>query len=379
MKTNPESHLAPLWTSSAERWSEPVMQMIETTRRLDDAQRVAVMPDVHLASGFCVGTVLATSHLLYPSAVGGDIGCGMLALPFHAKAKRITPHLARKLLDLLPKLVPARHQRQAPLTLRNNAPRLSDPALDRVLHTTGRKQLGTLGSGNHFLELQRDEENDQLWLMIHSGSRGLGQAISEHHTAQATGKSHSRAYLDANTPKGRAYLRDVHFARAYARLNRITMAQALAFALHELAGIDAHWSSVIHTDHNHVRRETLENKALFIHRKGTAPAFADQLTVIPGSMGTASYHVLGRGNADAIRSSSHGAGRQMDRATAKRTHSTHRFKQTMSNVYYNEQAASKLRDEAPWAYKDIDNILKQQREQVRVVRRLLPVLNYKGA
>lgn len=371
-------HSAPIWTSCQERYPHEVAKMIEATRRLDDAQRVAVMPDVHLAGGFCIGTVLATRHLIYPSAVGSDIGCGMLAMPLHAKAKRITPQLARKLIALLPSLVPAKRQRNALLTLKNHKPRFSDPRLDHALNSIGLTQLGTLGSGNHFLELQRQEDTEQLWVMIHSGSRGLGQIISEHHLAKSIGRSFGRAYLNAEHDEGKQYLRDVHLARAYARLNRTMMARALVFALEELAGIGADWSGIIHTDHNHVRHETVGREHYLIHRKGAAPAFNGLLSVIPGSMGTASYHVQGLGHDDSLRSSSHGAGRRMDRGTARRSIGIEKLKRAMEGVWFNEAAASKLRDEAPSAYKDIDAVVRQQQSQIKIVRRLLPVLNYKG-
>ena len=373
-----EQPLAPMWTCCEERWDDAVSKMIETTRRLNDAKRVAVMPDVHLARGFCVGTVLATRRLIYPSAVGSDIGCGMLALPMHARAKQVTPRIARGLLALLPRLVPARLHSQAHIELRDNHPRLSDPALDHMLRTTSLKQLGTLGSGNHFLELQRDEADDRLWLMLHSGSRGLGQAINTHHVSHADGRSYGRVFLDADTADGSRYLHDVGLARAYARLNRVVMAQATAFALNELAGIEADWVGVIHTDHNHVRRETIEGHACWVHRKGAAPAFDGQLNTIPGSMGTASYHVRGKGHAFSLRSSSHGAGRRMDRATARRSIGIEKLKRAMDGVWFKEDAASKLCDEAPSAYKNIDKVVTLQRNQIKVVRRLLPVLNYKG-
>ncbi|MEM6257892.1 MAG: RtcB family protein [Planctomycetota bacterium] len=372
-----KQELASIWTCCDERWDDPVRKLIDTTRRLDDVKRVAVMPDVHLAHGFCVGTVLATRRLVYPSAVGSDIGCGMLALPFRAKAKRITPRVARQLLGLLPKLVPARHHRQAMLKLTPQRLRLGDHSLRQSLMSAGLKQLGTLGSGNHFLELQRDEGDDSLWLTIHSGSRGLGQAIYAHHIGQASGRSLRQAYLDTATEQGQRYLRDVRCARAYARLNRLTMAKATAFALNELAGVEPEWSRVIHTDHNHVRRETVDGQPCWVHRKGAAPAFENQLSMIPGSMGTASYHVIGRGHGPSMRSSSHGAGRRLDRGTARRSVGINQLKRMMQGVWFNETAASRLRDEAPSAYKNIDQIVAQQRGQIKVVRRLLPVLNYK--
>lgn len=370
--------LASLWTCCEARWPQAVDDVVQSTRALEDARHVAIMPDVHLARGFCVGTVLATSQLIYPSAVGNDIGCGMLALAFNADAKAIDQTLATRLLALLPKLVPANRQNQPLLHLTTSRPRLSHPRLDHAVQQDGLAQLGTLGSGNHFLELQRDTADGRLWLMLHSGSRGLGQAISQHHTQQATHRSRGRPCLDAATAQGRAYLRDVSAARAYARLNRLCMARATVFALHELAGITADWSTAIHTDHNHVRRETVGDEPLWIHRKGAAPALAGQPSVIPGSMGSASFHVVGKGHAASLRSSSHGAGRRLDRTSAKRRITKQAVLRAMDGVWFNHKAAGRLTDEAPQAYKDIDQVIKRQREQIRVIRRLTPALNYKG-
>jgi tRNA-splicing ligase RtcB len=377
---HPDTNHAVLWTSCTERWSDDIARSINRTRRLKDARRVAVMPDVHLANTFCVGTVVQTTRLLYPSAVGSDIGCGMMAIPFHAKAEQLTERVAQTLLTLLPRLVPAQQQRRPAIELAKVRPRFSDPVIDRVLTTTGLRQLGTLGSGNHFLELQRDQANDRLWLMLHSGSRGLGQAVYEHHLRSATDRSQGVAYLDAESASGRRYLHDVRLARAYARLNRVIMARAVAFALNAIACIQPDWHSTIHTDHNHVRRERIDGDAedFYVHRKGAASAFAGQKSVIPGSMGTASYHVRGKGHLLSLRSSSHGAGRRMNRATARRSIDAARLKRSMSGVWFNASAATQLRDEGPAAYKDIEKIIQMQRDQVSVVRRLLPVLSYKG-
>lgn len=367
-----------MWTSSDERWPKSVAEMIDTTRRLRDVRRVAVMPDVHLSQGFCVVTVLATDQLIYPSAVGGDIGCGMLALAFNTSADALHPKLAQMLLKLLPKLVPANRHPGAVHVALANRPRLSHARLDRVMQRDGKIQLGTLGRGNHFLELQRDLANDRLWLMIHSGSRGLGQTISAHHQQHPTGHSHGRAYLDALTSVGRAYLHDLAIARAYARLNRIRMARAVCFVLHELARITTDPTSVIHTDHNHVRFERLDDQCFWVHRKGAAPAFTGLPSVIPGSMGTASFHVVGLGMNDALQSSSHGAGRIIDRTTARHRITPQNLTQQMRGVYFNVNAVSRLTDEAPTAYKDIEHIIRLQRGQVKILRRLMPLLSYKG-
>ncbi|MEM6855032.1 MAG: RtcB family protein [Planctomycetota bacterium] len=356
-----------------------VLASIERMRRLDGAAHVAVMPDVHLAKGVCVGTVLGTERWVYPSAVGGDIGCGMAAVGFDASADAVDrPAVARAILKAFSKIVPiTRHPRPLPIHL-NARRKLSLGRLDHELQRTGRAQLGTLGGGNHFLELQRDTNDGSLWAMVHSGSRGLGQAISRHHIEVAPHRSHGLPALDAQSALGRSYLRDQHLARAYARLNRRLMLDAVAWLLREQLGIDTLPGSFVQCDHNHVRRERHRGRWLYVHRKGAAPAFADQVGLIPGSMGTASYHVVGRGHPDALCSSSHGAGRAMSRTEARQRISTGQFKRETRHVHTNPAQHTRLREEAPQAYKDIRQVMRVQRELVTIKRKLLPVLNYKG-
>lgn len=357
-----------------------VLASIERMRRLEGAAHVAVMPDVHLARGVCVGTVLATEGVVYPSAVGGDIGCGMAALGFDANATAtIRPATARPLLLALSRLVPInRHVRPLPVHL-NRRRRMSLGRLDQALQRAGRAQLGTLGGGNHFLELQRDTADGSLWLMVHSGSRGLGQAVSRHHIEVAPRRSQGLPVLDVDSARGRAYLRDQQLARAYARLNRRLMIDAVAWWLSEHCGVCARPESFIQCDHNHVRRERHGGQWLWVHRKGAAPAWAGQRGLIPGSMGTNSYHVTGRGHAEALCSSSHGAGRALSRTEARRVISTGQLKRQTRHVQTNPVQHARLREEAPTAYKDIHQVMRAQRELVVVTRELEPILNYKGA
>lgn len=370
--------VATLHDCSGERWPDDVADAIKTTRRLKDARHVAVMPDVHLATGFCVGTVLATSRLIYPTAVGGDIGCGMLAVAFDADADAIDERAAARLLDALRKLVPANRHADGQLSGYTRRARMSSPRLDRILQRDGRVQLGTLGRGNHFLELQRDIADGRLWLMVHTGSRGLGQAISQAHLQSPSGTSHGKPYLDAGSNAGRAYLHDLRLARAYARLNRRRLAQATAHALHTLLGISTDPATALHTDHNHVQVEHIAGQRLWVHRKGAAPAHTGRATVVPGSMASPSFHVVGRGDDAALCSCAHGAGRRQDRNTARRTTSTQALRQQLTGVWFDQRTAGRLTDEAPSAYKDIRRVMKQQRRQVRILRELRPVLSYKG-
>jgi tRNA-splicing ligase RtcB len=373
---------APVHSWLAHRLSADVAAAIERLARTDDAKHVAVMPDVHLAHEVCVGTVLATSRLIYPNAVGGDIGCGMAAIAFEADADllRIEASAAR-LLASLPAVVPAtRHARGNAPTIavgELDSTRLSDPRLESVRRRDGVVQLGTLGRGNHFLEFQADEEN-RLWLMVHSGSRAIGQAVRDLHLKSAKMSATGLWFLDAESAEGRAYLHDAEWARSYARANRRAMVDAAAGLVTKLFGAAMIADYCFDCDHNHVRREVHFGQEFWVHRKGAAPARAGEAGIIPGSMGTESFHVEGRGCAEALHSSSHGAGRAMSRSDARRKIAGRELERQLAGVWYDHRIADSLRDEAPTAYKDVRTVMRAQRELTRITRRLRPVLVYKS-
>ena len=357
-----------------------VAAAIDRLRRAEDVWRVAVMPDVHLAKDVCVGTVLATRRLLYPGAVGGDIGCGMLAVPFDATADVLAdPVRAAEVLKALYAAVPSmRRHRAAALPYPSSvAPGdLSHGALQAVAKTEGQLQLGTLGGGNHFVEFQADEEQ-RVWLMIHSGSRAMGQAIRGHHVANAR-KSGSYVVLDAAEPAGQAYVNDMEWARRYADANRRAMAERVVERIAELFHVRANEDEAIACDHNHVAREEHLGETVWVHRKGAMPAADGAAGVVPGSMGSWSYHVVGRGHAEALRSSAHGAGRSMSRESARKRFSARELARQMKGVWFDPRAADRLRDEAPRAYKDVRSVMRAQHELIRVTRTLRPLLTYKG-
>jgi tRNA-splicing ligase RtcB len=225
-------------------------------------------------------------------------------------------------------------------------------------------EFATLGSGNHFLEMQADEDG-RLWLMIHSGSRGLGQAVRNRYPAGA---------LDANSDAGREYLLDAENARRYADASRRAMAEQAGRVL----GARLCWETLITTDHNHVAREHHGGRELWVHRKGAMPAGLGQSGVLPGSMGTLSFHVEGRGCEAALCSSAHGAGRKLSRTEARSRISERDLRREMEGIWYDSRLARELRDEAPSAYKDIRAVLRAQSELVKVTRTLRPVLNLQG-
>lgn len=375
-------------TATVHRWTidglpRDVERSLERLSAADDVRHVAVMPDVHLASDVCVGTAIATTRLIYPAAVGGDIGCGMSALALGVSADLLDDERdAARVLHALGRVVPS--NRHAPATAPDRLPddldpgRLSDPGLARIAGRDGRVQLGTLGRGNHFVELQSDEEN-ALWLMLHSGSRAMGQAISSRHRKRANRSEAGLEFLDADTPDGRAYLGDVAWAIDYARANRRSMADAIVERLGDLLEVDPDWSTWVDCHHDHVLRESHGGEELWVHRKGALPADDGLPGVIPGSMGTSSYHVVGRGHEPALRSSSHGAGRVMHRTEARRAIGARRLEREMQGIWFDHRLRHRLRDEAPSAYKDVRRVMRAQRDLTRIVRELRPRLVYKGA
>jgi tRNA-splicing ligase RtcB len=254
---------------------------------------------------------------------------------------------------------------------------LSDPRLEKVAQRDGSVQLGTLGRGNHFLEFQADEEQ-RLWMMVHSGSRAMGQAITNHHLQSAEGKSSGLLFVDVERESGRAYLSDVDWAREYAAANRQAMLRAAEAILAKRFSVTVDWSSLIQSDHDHVQRELHFGEELLIHRKGAQSARSDEAGIIPGSMGTATFHVAGRGLAESLTSCSHGAGRRLSRDAARRQISVQRLERELGNVWCDRRRLRQLRDEAPSAYQDIEKVIQAQRDLVRVVRRLRPLLTYKG-
>jgi tRNA-splicing ligase RtcB len=368
----------------AEPLPRDVALSIDRLAAEEDVRHIAVMPDVHLSGDVCVGLALATTRRIYPAAVGGDIGCGMAAIATNATADLlVSDRNAGALLAALGRFVPAMRHGRA--TLAAGLPDelyqqpLSHPRLEKAATRDGLVQFGTLGRGNHFLEFQTDDQ-DRLWIMLHSGSRAMGQAITAHHVAIAEQLSGQRRlpWLDAEADEGRAYLADVAWAVRYAEENRLTMLRAVEQVLGELFDVDLDWQTLIHANHNHVRHELHFGERLLVHRKGALPAAADQPGVIPGSMGTLSYHVTGRGCPESLCSSSHGAGRAMSRKEASQRVSPRDLERQMSGVWYDERLARRLCDEAPSAYKDVQVVMRAQRELTRIERRLRPILSYKG-
>ncbi|MBI2391671.1 MAG: RtcB family protein [Deltaproteobacteria bacterium] len=330
-------------------------------------EAVCAMPDVHVSHGVSVGTVFATRDVVVPSALGGDLGCGIAAACVPGAAAGVD---LRAVLDRLAEVVPVgdavhrsrelapRARRLDPLPEHLAEAPLSTRALARTRDAIGARHLGTLGGGNHFLELDRDVDGD-LWILVHSGSRGIGAAIAEHH--RRVGE-----VLAIDRDEGRLYLRDLELALAFAAENRRRLLRAA------LDVLGAAGEAIVDVHHNHVARDGER----LVHRKGAIAAPAGARAIIPGSMATASYVVEGRGEPLSFASASHGAGRVMTRTQARRTLRRDAVDRALRRVVW--RAESDVREEAPQVYRDIGEVLEDQADLVTPLLRLEPLAVLKG-
>ncbi|MEV4467507.1 RtcB family protein [Micromonospora echinofusca] len=384
-------------------WTDPyaiepqAAQQLRNIGALPWVQGVAVMPDVHFGKGATVGSVIAMRQAVSPAAVGVDIGCGMSAVRTTLTAADLPDDLAG-LRSAIEATIPVGfNQREKPVDPRRIRGleqagwddfwrRFAD--LDRrvaQLETRAQRQLGTLGGGNHFIEVcleQGGADDGRVWLMLHSGSRNIGKELAERHIAVARRLPHNADLPDrdlavflAGTPEMDAYRRDLWWAQEYARRNRAVMLALLCGVVREQfprVGYD----EPISCHHNYVAEETYDGVDVLVTRKGAIRAGRGDLGVIPGSMGTGSYVVRGKGNPDAYCSASHGAGRRMSRAQAKRTYSTADLAAQTAGVECRKDAG--VVDEIPGAYKDITQVMAQQEDLVEVVAHLKQVVCVKG-
>lgn len=371
---------------------ETLLQARRTARLPIVAGHVALMPDAHIGLGATVGSVVPTEGAVIPACVGVDIGCGMAAVRTDLTGADLPDDLD-PLLGQIGDVVPAgvgrghdrghwRGQKKAAEWLDANRPRtvLSDRQNKKAY-----QQLGTLGSGNHFAEVSLDEDGT-VWVILHSGSRGIGNQLAQSHIAEAKTvakrleiglEDSNLAYLLEGTPEFDHYLADLRFAQAYARVNREMMLDAALKTLFGFVGTGRERERV-NCHHNYTEQETHRGRELWVTRKGAISARPGQLGIIPGSMGTDTYIVEGLGNPESYMSSAHGAGRRMSRTKAKKTLSVESLQRAMGDRAWLGDKASELVDEHPDAYKDIDEVMRESADLVEVRHRLQAVLNYKG-
>jgi len=357
---------------------------------------VAAMPDVHMGIGATVGSVIPTRGAIIPAAVGVDIGCGMNALRLSIKAKDLPDNL-RAIRSTIEQAIPVGFNMHKQDRARQSTIRSLSVGLDRILskhkkiaslqkkpYQTWIRQIGTLGGGNHFIELCLDE-NDNVWIMLHSGSRGIGNAIGQYFIALA--KKDMGQHLVNLPDKDLAYFTEganyfddyvgaVEWAQDYAMANRREMMHFIVEALRKKLPKFGVTKEAINCHHNYVSYEQHYGEKVFVTRKGAISASLDELGIIPGSMGAKSFIVKGKGNAESFCSCSHGAGRKMSRSKAKRTY-------TEDDVHAQTQGVECRKDEGiideiPAAYKDIDKVMSHQHDLVEVIHTLKQIVCIKG-
>jgi tRNA-splicing ligase RtcB len=366
-----------------------------TIRQAEKASRlpiveghVALMPDAHVGIGATVGSVIPTRGAVIPAAVGVDLGCGMIAAELDVTESQLPDSLDR-LLPRVERAVPAGVGRghsssSRPAERWLAAHRPATPFSDKQAEKAA-TQFGSLGSGNHFFELCVDERG-RVWVVLHSGSRGIGNQLATQHINKARKLAKKAmlsledpdlAYFVQGTPEFDAYIADMLWAQEYARANREQMMEAALTEVRSFLGFGRETRRV-NCHHNFTEREVHEGRELWITRKGAIRAGADDYGVIPGSMGTGSYIVRGKGNPLSWRSCAHGAGRRHSRTQAKKLFTEADLARQMEGKVWLSDRARALLDEIPSAYKDVVQVMSDQADLVEVQHTLRQVLNYKG-
>src|SRR3990167_6941985 len=395
-----------MWTNGVPAEEEARNQLRNIARLPIVFSHVAVMPDVHYGIGATIGSVIPTLKAIIPAAVGVDIGCGMIACKTTLVASDLPDNLG-PLRSEIEKAVPhgmspKQYRREGSNRDKGsweNTPAAADTAwaqlvtefdalcvdYPRLKNTNNHRHMGTLGGGNHFVEICLDEAGS-VWIMLHSGSRGVGNAIGTHfiELAKKDAELHQRnlpdqdlAYFEEGAQYFGDYVRGVGWAQKFARLNREVMMQAVIGALRKSIAkpFETHLEAV-NCHHNYVQKETHFGQEVFVTRKGAVSAKAGELGIIPGSMGAKSFIVRGKGNPDSFNSCSHGAGRTMSRTKAKKLFTVQDQIDATAGGECRKDAH--VIDEIPMAYKDIDAVMLAQSDLVEGMYRLKQVVCVKG-
>ncbi len=352
---------------------------------------IALMPDAHLGYGATVGSVIPTLGAVMPAAVGVDIGCGMIAVQTQFTFNDLPKDL-KTLREQIERAIPVsagQYNRKILATAKPRIDELETMALQidfdpDAFDKNWRVQLGTLGGGNHFIEICLDED-DNVWTFLHSGSRGIGNKIATHHIAIAKRLRHEAgdtmphedlAWFEEGTPEFDDYIAHLHWAQHFALLNREEMMDRVNEQLGRWVGEPVRDIQRINSHHNFTEKEEHFGKDVWVTRKGAIRARNGDMASIPGSMGAASYIVEGKGNADALDSAPHGAGRQYSRRAARRAFTQDDLRKAMVGIEYRD--THKFIDEIPQAYKPIDRVMADSTELVTIRHTLRQIVNVKG-
>ena len=386
-------HITPKLINWASILEDNTRAQAETTATMPFIHpHVALMPDAHLGLGATVGSVIPTLGAIMPAAVGVDIGCGMIAVRTQLTSDQL-PADRRPVREAIERAIPlSAGAANRKVSRAHTEARLEE--LAKLAEAAGFDpasyaarwdlQLGTLGSGNHFIEVTVDEQK-RVWLFLHSGSRGVGNRIAQKHIKIAREDCAKRwiqlpdpdlAYLVEGTDEFWAYIRQMRWAQHYALLNREEMMDRVVRQFSEWVGGDVERQEEINCHHNYTEQERHFGKTVWLSRKGAINAEAGRPGLIPGSMGTASYVVTGKGNPVSLNSAPHGAGREYSRSKARRTFTREQLREAMAGIEYRDTDA--FIDEIPQAYKDIDRVMADAADLVEIRHTLRQVVNVKG-
>ena len=346
-------------------------------------KHIAIMPDSHQGYGMPIGGVLATKRIIIPNAVGVDIGCGMCAVK--TSLTEIDTDTLKKIMGEIRKEIPVgfnHHKEKQNEVLMPLHPDGSADIIDSQ-YQNALTQIGTLGGGNHFIEIQKGNDG-HIWIMIHSGSRNLGKQVADYYNKLAVDlnerwhssvpKEWELAFLPRDTEEGQAYLREMQYCVEFALANRKLMMDRI---MQCFIGTDLFLEPIINIAHNYARMENHFGENVMIHRKGATLATKETIGIIPGSMGTSSYIVKGLGNPESYNSCSHGAGRKMGRKEAIRTLNLEEEQKKMEGIIGAPRNQDDL-EEAPGAYKPIDEVMENQNDLVEIMVELKPLAVIKG-
>lgn len=341
-------------------------------------KHIALMPDTHMGYGMPIGGVLATQNYIIPNAVGVDIGCGMIAMSTKLVASEQTPEMLKKYIENIRKIIPLGFTRNMDRCNSALMPNMNEsvPICERE-YENARKQMGTLGGGNHFIEIQKDTK-DRVWVMVHTGSRNLGKKVADYYNEKAieiTSQAFSKvepewnlAFLKLTSEWGRYYINEMNFCMEFARRNRSLILKRIQDCI-GYSAID-----LIEIPHNYTRLENHYGENVWVHRKGAISAKTGEIGIIPGSQGTKSYITEGLGNPLSFNSCSHGAGRAMGRKEAmRRLNIEEEIKMMDAKGIIHGMRSTEELDEAPSAYKNIDIVMEEQKDLVKIKEELTPM------
>lgn len=388
------------WVRGVQLEDQARKQLLDTASLPIVWPHMAVMPDVHWGMGSTVGSVVPTRGAIVPACVGVDLGCGMSAVRTNMTSAELGDN-GQEIRDAIERAVPhgrtdngGANDRGAWHDVPTSVAEVWSSLSYRFAHIVAKtpsvetkrtaSQLGTLGTGNHFVEVCLDED-DRVWLMLHSGSRGIGNRIGSTFIAAAKARcdrdgitlpNQDLAWLPEGTPEFETYVEAVAWAQEYARYNRDLMQRHALYAIQELFPDLAVTGSAVNCHHNYVSRERHFGENLYITRKGAVSAREGELGIIPGAMGRKSFIVRGKGNADSFHSCSHGAGRVMSRGAAKKVITLEQHAADTEGVFCRKDAD--VLDESPAAYKSIDAVIAAQADLVDVVHTLRAIVCVKG-